>query len=338
MKFLLLATGGTIASVPSEQGYVPALSGEALLEACPLLMGFEHDVEVVNLFSKDSSNMTPPDWLTMAQSLREHASGVDAAILLHGTDTLAWTSAALSFLLNDIAFPVVLTGSMLPPDKADSDVSDNIHAAFQFALQLALYGRRGVSTAFADLLIHGPRTIKIDTRRKKAFSSADYPLLGEMRDRDTHKVAWLTPQTPKLSDKRPWGDSPVFETNMALVPIFPGMTAAQLDAVVDAAPKAVVLEAYGLGGVPYMHENLPDSIKRGVDAGVPFILRTQSPFGGTDPAVYEVGKKALSAGAFSAHDMTRETLMTKLMLLLPRFRGEELERYLGENLCDDVAI
>ncbi|MDR1873961.1 MAG: asparaginase [Synergistaceae bacterium] len=337
MKFLLLATGGTIASVPSGQGHVPALGGEKLLEACPLLMGFEHDVEVVDLFSKDSSNMNPLDWLAMARRLRELAPRFDAAVVLHGTDTMAWTAAALSFLLHDVAFPVVLTGSMLPPGEAGSDVADNIFAAFQFALQLALYERRGVATAFADLLIHGPRATKIDSHRKKAFASVDYPLLGEMQDRGTHKVAWLTPQTPKLSGGRPWQDAPVFETNVALIPIFPGMKAASLDAIVATAPKAVILEGYGLGGVPYMHENLLEPIRRGIDAGVPFILRTQSPFGGADPSVYEVGKKALSAGAFSAYDMTREALMTKLMLLLPLFGGEELERRLGENLCDETT-
>ncbi|MDR1730846.1 MAG: asparaginase [Synergistaceae bacterium] len=337
MKILLLTTGGTIASVASEGGYVPALKGEKLLAACPLLMGFDHDVEIEDIFSKDSSNMSPPDWLAMAQAVRKNASKADAVVLLHGTDTLAWTGAALSLLLRDVTIPVVITGSMLTPDEPGSDVSDNIYAAFQFALQLAMYRRRGVAVAFADLLIHGPRATKLDSRRKKAFASVDYPLLGEMRDKDTHKIAWLTPQTPKLSEKRPWGDSPTFETNIALVPIFPGMKAAWLDGIVEAGPKAIVLEGYGLGGVPYMYENLLDPIKRGVDAGLPLVLRSQSPFGGTNPTVYEVGRRALDLGVLSAGDMTRESLMVKLMLLLPLFSGEELERRLLENFCDEVT-
>ena len=337
MKILLLTTGGTIASVASEHGYVSALAGEKLLEACPLLMGFEHDVEIVDIFSKDSSNMNPLDWSIMARSIREHATGRDAVVLLHGTDTLAWAASALSLLLNDVALPVVVTGSMLPPGEPDSDVPDNIYAAFQFALQLAMYRRRGVSVAFADLLIHGAKATKIDSHRKKAFASVDYPLLGEMQDKGTHKIAWLTPQTPRLSEKRPWAGDPAFETNVALVPIFPGMKTAYLDAITAARPKAVVLEGYGLGGVPYMNENLLEPIRRGIDAGVPFVLRTQSPFGGTDPTIYEVGQKALALGVLSAYDMTREALMTKLMLLLPLFQGRELERYLGENFCDEIT-
>jgi L-asparaginase len=341
MNFLLLTTGGTIASAPSENGLVPVLTGEKLIEACPLLTGFEHDLEVADLFSKDSSNMDPLDWLEMADAVRRYASGCHAVVLLHGTDTLAWTASALSFLLRDVSVPVVITGSMLPPGEFGSDAADNIYAAFQFALQLAMYKRGGVSVAFAEMLLHGPRVTKLDSCRKKAFASVEYPLLGEMRDKGSHKIAWLTPHSPKFSEPRPWGSSPVFETNIALTPVFPGMKAEVIDAVAAAAPKAVVLEGYGLGGVPYMRENLLEPIERGIAAGIPFILRTQSPFGGTDPSVYEVGRRALDLGVLSARDMTREALMTKLMLLLPVCGGEESREELVDLLetafCDEVA-
>jgi L-asparaginase len=340
MKFLLLTTGGTVASVASKQGLIPALSGEKLLEACPLLMGFEHDLEIVDVFAKDSSNIHPQDWLTLEEHIRRGRDH-DAVVVLHGTDTLAWTSSALSYLLHDVTAHVVLTGSMLPSGEPGSDAPENIYAAFQFALQLALYKRRGVAVAFADALIHGPKVTKIDSRRKKAFASVDYPLLGEMKDKSDHKVAWLTPHNPKFSGQSFW-DVPMFETDIALVPIFPGMRASSLDAILapnlkTAGPKAVVLEAYGLGGVPYMHESLLEPIARGIASGVPFVLRTQSPFGGTDPSVYEVGLKALDVGVMSAGDMTREALMVKLMLLLPYFEGKELAARLNENLCDDVT-
>ena len=199
-----------------------------------------------------------------------------------------------------------------------------------------MYKRRGVSVAFAGLLLHGPRVTKIDSHRKNAFASVDYPFLGEMRDRGTHKIAWLTAQVPALSAERPWGPSPAVETNVALVPIFPGLSARFLDAVADTGPKAVVLEGYGLGGVPFMGENLLPAIERGIARGIPFVLRGQAPFGGTDPAVYEVGRRALDLGVLSARNMTREALMSKLMLLLPVSAPSDLERRLGANLCDDV--
>lgn len=334
MKISLLTTGGTIASVESDRGLQPGLAGEQLLRVCPGLMGFEHDV--VDLMSKDSSNMHPSDWLVMADCVRDSAARSDAIVMLHGTDTMAWTASALSYLLNDVPVPVVLTGSMLSADVPDSDVSENIYAAFHFALQLAMYKRRGVSVAFAGLLLHGPRITKIDSRRKNAFVGVDYPFLGEMRDRGTHKIAWLTAQVPALSAERPWGPSPAVETNVALVPIFPGLSARFLDAVADTGPKAVVLEGYGLGGVPFMGESLLPAIERGIARGIPFVLRGQAPFGGTDPAVYEVGRRALDLGVLSARNMTREALMSKLMLLLPVSAPSDLERRLGANLCDDV--
>ena len=336
MKISLLTTGGTIASVESDRGLQPGLAGEQLLRVCPGLMGFEHDVAVVDLMSKDSSNMHPSDWLVMADCVRDSAARSDAIVMLHGTDTMAWTASALSYLLNDVPVPVVLTGSMLSADAPDSDVSENIYAAFHFALQLAMYKRRGVSVAFAGLLLHGPRITKIDSRRKNAFVGVDYPFLGEMRDRGTHKIAWLTAQVPALSAERPWGPSPAVETNVALVPIFPGLSARFLDAVADTGPKAVVLEGYVLGGVPFMGENLLPAIERGIARGIPFVLRGQAPFGGTDPAVYEVGRRALDLGVLSARNMTREALMSKLMLLLPVSAPSDLERRLGANLCDDV--
>lgn len=336
MKISLLTTGGTIASVESDRGLQPGLAGEQLLRVCPGLMGFEHDVAVVDLMSKDSSNMHPSDWLVMADCVRDSAARSDAIVMLHGTDTMAWTASALSYLLNDVPVPVVLTGSMLSADAPDSDVSENIYAAFHFALQLAMYKRRGVSVAFAGLLLHGPRITKIDSRRKNTFVGVDYPFLGEMRDRGTHKIAWLTAQVPALSAERPWGPSPAVETNVALVPIFPGLSARFLDAVADTGPKAVVLEGYGLGGVPFMGENLLPAIERGIARGIPFVLRGQAPFGGTDPAVYEVGRRALDLGVLSARNMTREALMSKLMLLLPVSAPSDLERRLGANLCDDV--
>ena len=336
MKISLLTTGGTIASVESDRGLQPGLAGKQLLRVCPGLMGFEHDVAVVDLMSKDSSNMHPSDWLVMADCVRDSAARSDAIVMLHGTDTMAWTASALSYLLNDVPVPVVLTGSMLSADVPDSDVSENIYAAFHFALQLAMYKRRGVSVAFAGLLLHGPRITKIDSRRKNAFVGVDYPFLGEMRDRGTHKVAWLTAQVPALSAERPWGPSPAVETNVALVPIFPGLSARFLDAVADTGPRAVVLEGYGPGGVPFMGESLLPAIERGLARGIPFVLRGQAPFGGTDPAVYEVGRRALDLGVLSARNMTREALMSKLMLLLPVSAPSDLERRLGANLCDDV--
>ena len=339
MKFTLFTTGGTIASAPSEDGLRPKLSGRELVNLCPALEDFEHDIRVVDLMSKDSSNMQPDDWFAMVQHIRQSASDCDAVILLHGTDTMAWTASALSYLLPDVSIPVVLTGSMLAPEARDSDAADNLYTAVQMSMQLALYRRQGVAVVFDDVLIHGPRAAKADSRRRHAFVSVDYPLLGEMRDRGQYKIPWLSSKKPKLSPSRPWESSPLpaLERNVAILPIFPGMPVRLLDAVLDARPAALVLEGFGLGGIPFTGENLLPSIDRGIRAGIPTVVRTQALFGGTDLGVYEVGEKVLDLGAISARDMTREALVVKLMLLLPLAPGlHELEHLLGQNLCGDV--
>ena len=336
MKLILFSTGGTIASVPSENGLRPGRGGSDLLSLCPDLMGFDHEIDVVDLMSKDSTDMQPGDWLLMAESIRARAGEYDAAILLHGTDTLTWTAAALSYLLHDVGLPVVVTGSMLPAGTSGSDAADNIFSAIQFAMQLAMYRRRGVSVAFDGALIHGVRAAKVDTRRKHAFVSVDYPLLGEMKDKGTHRIAWLSPQKPKFSpEAAPWGTTPTLEQNIVLLPIFPGMGARWLDTVIEAGPRAVVLEGFGLGGVPA--GGSLSAIQRATNAGIPLIMRTQALFGGTDLGAYEVGRRAEDLGVLSARDMTREALTVKLMLLLPLCSDRtELERLLSAGVCDDV--
>ncbi|MDR1741185.1 MAG: asparaginase [Synergistaceae bacterium] len=331
MKFTLITTGGTIASTKTPHGLAPTLSGDALMR-CPLMADFDHEIEVVNAFSLDSTDMTPPRWLSLARRVRECAAS-NAVVVLHGTDTLAWTAAALSYLLHDFGAPVVITGSMLPADDPDGDAADNVYAAFHFALQLAMYQRRGVSVAFCEKLMHGPRVAKLYSHSRDAFAAVNYPLLGEMRHKEDHKIAWLTPYAPTLLEKRPWGDNPEFDANIAIVPIFPGMR--DIDAVVAARPSAVVLEGFGQGGIPSAY-NLIDSVKRGIGSGIPFIMRTQCAFDGVDLSAYDVGRRAMDLGILSAC-MTREALAVKLMLLLPVFRGgaSELAAQLSVNFCDE---
>ena len=180
MKFLLLTTGGTIASIASDKGYIPTQNIDNLLNICPLLRECSEDIDIVNLFAKDSSNINPLDWQVIAKSIRTHASKFDAVILLHGTDTMAWTSTALSYLLYDIQQPIVMTGAILPADQPNSDVADNIFSAFQFARQLVLHKRKGVAVAFAESLFHGARITKINSHEKNAFASIDYPLLDSV--------------------------------------------------------------------------------------------------------------------------------------------------------------
>ena len=333
MKFAMLSTGGTVASVDSDKGLRPdSLNVQRLVEICPALMGFEHDIDFINVMSKDSSDMQPCDWLAMAENIK--IVKADAVILLHGTDTLAYTASALAYLLNNVNVPVVITGSMLAPDAVGSDAGDNIYDAVQFAMQLAMYGRKGVYAAFGGVLIHGLRAYKADSKHLKAFISVDYPVLGEMKDKGGHKIAWLGSKVPAFTSKRPWPDDSNFNfanSKIVALPVFPGLSAAVIDKVCEAGAKAIILEGYGLGGAP---ENLLSAIKNCIANNINVIVRTQTLFGGVDLSIYEVGRRLLDAGAVSALNATRESLIAKLTLL---FASDTFSvNNLNLNICDDI--
>ncbi|MBR1417647.1 MAG: asparaginase [Synergistaceae bacterium] len=339
MKFAMLSTGGTIASVDSDKGLRPdSLNVQRLVEICPALMGFEHDIDFISVMSKDSSDMQPCDWLAMAENIKSVKS--DAVILLHGTDTLAYTASALAYLLNNLNVPVVITGAMLAPQavgvrretEVGSDAGDNIYDAVQFAMQLAMYGRKGVYVAFGGVLIHGLRAYKADSRHVKAFISVDYPVLGEMKDKGGHKIAWLGSKVPAFTPKRPWPDNFNFvNSKIITLPVFPGLSAAVIDKVCELEPRAIILEGYGLGGAP---ENLLSAIKNCVANNISVIVRTQTLFGGVDLSIYEVGRRLLDVGAVPALNATCDSLIAKLTLL---FASDTFSvNNLNLNICDDI--
>ena len=332
MKFAMLSTGGTVASVMTDRGLAPEdLNAERLVKICPALMGFEHDINFISVMNKDSSNITPQDWLVMADKIK---SAADAVILLHGTDTLAYTASALTYLLNDLNIPVIITGSMLAPEEFNLDAGDNIYEALQFAMQLAMYGRKGVYIAFGGSLIHGLRAYKADSRHLKAFISVDYPVLGEIKDKGGHKIAWLGSKVPAFTAKRPWPDDFKFKFNDAKIialPVFPGLSADIIDKVCEAGARAIILEGYGLGGAP---EYLLSAVKNCIANNISVIVRTQALFGGVDLSVYEVGRRLIDAGAIPALNATRESLIAKLTLLLASDTFSV--NNLNLNICDDI--
>ncbi len=331
----MLSTGGTIASVMTDRGLAPEdlnLNTERLVKICPALMGFEHDINFISVMNKDSSNITPQDWLVMADKIKSESANNDAVILLHGTDTLAYTASALAYLLNDLNIPVVITGSMLAPDEFNSDAGDNIYDALQFAMQLAMYKRKGVYAAFGGILINGVRAHKADSKHKHAFISIDYPVLGEMKDKGEYKTAWLGAKVPEFSINRPWANN--FNFNNAKIidlVIFPGMSGDILNKLAETRPDAIILEAYGLGGVC---EDLLNAVKNCAANNIKVIVRSQALFGGVDLSVYEVGRRLIDAGAIAALNATREALIAKLSLLLAS--GSFNINNLNLNICDDI--
>lgn len=312
MKFLVVATGGTIASVPTPDGLRPGISGKELLARCSEISSGD-SVDVVDLFAKDSTNMSPEDWFVIADCINNHASHFDATIILHGTDTMSWTAAALSFMTDSL---VVMTGSMLPPGVDESDADSNLNDSFAFARLLFEAGRKEVALAFCGKLYEGTCVSKNYSHAMDSFVSWSKPLLG-FKDGKRHVLSDFKPDKQdkckiKLEDY-------INERHVALIPVFPGTKADYLRALIDTNPKAVLIEGYGSAGVPFEREdeNLLPCIEEAVRKGIIIVIGTSCPSGGAEPEVYEVGVRALRAGAVSAGKLAREAVMIKLMFGMP---------------------
>ena len=335
MKILLISTGGTIASRQSAEGLVPMDQGEALAAQLPVIYQIA-DIDIANVFSKDSSNIGPADWVAIIKCIMENPL-YDGYVITHGTDTMAYTSAALSYVMRDQEKPIVLTGSMIPMSEPGTDAKRNLEDSFRFMEALVAKGQSGVSVTFAGRLIHGPRAKKMSGKRLEAFKSVYYDELGLSENNTVTilKVPFIDRET--LCRNGTTANDIRFSNEVMPVKLFPGFRADYFDRIVEMRPKAIVFECFGLGGLPYIGEDLLPGIKRAVDFGILPVITTQCPEGGVDLSAYDVGHKTLKTGAVSAFDMGFEAIITKLMWLIPQMPVSEAAKYLTHNFCDEVG-
>jgi L-asparaginase len=244
MKFLVIATGGTIACVLTPDGLKPGLSGEQLISRCTEISS-DDSVDVVDLFSKDSTNISPKDWFVIADCINAHAAHFDASIVLHGTDTMAWSAAALSLMTDSL---VVLTGSMLPSVVEGSDADNNLNGAFAFSRLLFDVGRKEVALAFCGKLYDGSCVSKSDSHAMDSFKSWSKPLLG-FKEGGKYALSDYVPKKQEKCGKKL--EEFLKERHVALVPIFPGMKADYFRALIETNPKAILLEGFGSAGVSF---------------------------------------------------------------------------------------
>ena len=308
-NILLIATGGTIASRPSSGGLTPQLLAQDILRCVPSLEGLCH-VDALQPMNIDSTNMSPDCWLRLAQCVREHYDAYDGFVITHGTDTMAYTASALSYLIQRSAKPIVLTGSQKSIYVQDTDARRNLYDAFLAAQDDALCG---VFVVFDGHVICGTRARKTRTKSMNAFSSIDYPDIALLQDgRILHYIHMEKPQTP-----------PVFydqlNPRVFVLRLIPGMNPAVLRLLLDAF-DALVIESFGVGGLPcYEQEDFLCAVAAWSAAGKPIVITTQVPHEGSDLMVYEVGARAASTpGVLEAHTMTVESVVTKLMWILPQ--------------------
>ena len=316
----MLATGGTIACEPSEDGLVPRLSGESMLKALQG-SGIPCEVDVQELMNLDSSNLQPEDWERMARAVAEAHDRYDGFVITHGTDTLAYTAAALHQMLRNLARPVIITGSQLPLKAEGSDGPRNLRDAFFVACE----GVPGVFVVFHGDVIDGSRAKKMHTESFAAYASVNAPL------------ARITPQGVQWKERRPLPEKPLelatdLERRVCVLKLIPGTSPAMLDMLVDAGYRGVIIEGFGAGGVPNDSRGsfLP-SIRRAVEKGVVIVCASQCIFDGVDLSRYPIGVLAARLGAVSGGDKTVETLTVRLMQALHCCGGMEEVRSFMEQ-------
>lgn len=314
-KILLIGTGGTIASDVTSDGLVPELTTEQLLAHIPAISNI-CEVDCVQLLNLDSTNMTPEHWLMMAHCLRQHYARYDGFVITHGTDTMAYTAAALSYLVQSSPKPIILTGAQKPIGFDSTDSKVNLIDAFRCASE----DLPGVSIVFNNKVILGTRARKTRSKSFQAFSSINYPHLGVLRDGVLLRYI-----------RQDCGAAPVFydalNTKVALLKLTPGVDRAQADFLLE-RNDALIIESFGVGGLPE-HGGFYDCVREWMDAGKLIVLTTQVPSEGSDLGVYHVGHRLKrDLGVLEAYDMTTEAVVAKLMWIL----GQTQDRAWAERL------
>lgn len=325
---LLIATGGTIASRPTENGLAPQLLADDILRCVPAL-GSLCRIDAVQPMNIDSTNMSPDCWLALADCLRAHYDQYDGFVIAHGTDTMAYTACALSYLVQQSGKPIVLTGAQKSIYMQDTDARRNLYDAFVAAQDDNL---AGVYIVFDGRVILGTRARKTRTKSMNAFSSIDYPDVALIRDgRILHYIRQPRPQTPPAFYGR-------LDASVFVLRLIPGMNPEVLRLLASRF-DALVIESFGVGGLPcYEQADFLSAAAAWSSAGKPIVITTQVPHEGSDLAVYQVGARAAAQpGILQAYTMTVEAVVTKLMWILPQTRDlTEIKRLFYTPIACDL--
>ena len=287
-----------------------------------------YDITVRDVMCLDSSNIRPEEWQTIARSIFEQRTGYDGIVVSHGTDTMAYTASAVTYMLPNIDVPVVFTGSQLPLADMLSDGPDNLRTAFAMAAS----GHPGVFLAFDRKVMLGCRAVKVRASGFSAFESVNARYAALVSNQGLvvdHEVL------PK-----PTGEAQLrldISRNVFLLKLTPGLNPAVFDMLAAMGYKGIVIEAFGLGGINVLHKGLR-GIHRAVEDGISVVVTTQCLYDSANLQVYQVGNKLLELGVIQGRDMTSEAAMTKLMWAIGQgMEPEQISALFAKNLAGEVT-
>lgn len=325
-KIAFLTTGGTIASIKTSKGLQPAVDQDEMIRLVPEISDIA-EIDGKLIMSIDSSNVQPEDWKFFAGEIAEALKDFDGVVMTHGTDTMAYSASALSYMLCYLTKPVVMTGAQISISQKNNDAKDNLIDSFR----VAVAGKPGLFVVFNHKVIVADRSSKVKTKSFDAFRSINAPYVAKIeegeviwdkntysRERKRLEKVWngIRAKHPEIFGK----EEPVIiydkvDPEVLLLKLYPGIEPEFLLYAKEKGYHSVLLEAFGTGGVPFRESrNLLPAIKELISSGVKVAVTTQVPFEESDLTIYEVGKKALEVGALSAKDLTREAALIRLML------------------------
>ena len=332
-NILIIYTGGTIGMCKSPNGYAPKPQFlQQYLDSIPAL----HDpsmpkwklIELSPLL--DSSNMTVLDWNRIGIVIKDHYDAFDGFVILHGTDTMAYTASALSFSLENLDKPVIITGSQIPLFEVRNDGLDNLLTSVLIAAE----GRiREVALCFSNKLIRGNRSTKISTTDLRAFSSPNYPLLAEIGSKINYND--MIPYAPP---KKAFHVRELKKIPIGIIKVFPGIQFELFEEIMSESLKGIVLETFGAGNIPGSPDAILPIVRKARQNGTVLVICSQCLKGSVSLGTYETSAALKEAGAVCAYDMTTEASVAKLYYLFScGYDAETVKQKMEEDIAGEIS-
>jgi len=332
-KVYIAYTGGTIGMKPSSKGFIPEAGYfTEQLKKLPELAYPDMPQIVVNEYENliDSSNITPEDWYRISEDIKSHYDEFDGFIVLHGTDTMAYTASALSFMLEDLSKPVIVTGSQIPWSQMRTDARENLITSLLLASR---YDIPEVSLYFHNRLYRGNRARKTDASGFHAFQSPNFPALVTVGSQiNVNQEVILKEPAKSLKINK------IMAPKVVVLSLFPGFSADMLEAVLNSGIQGLVLMTYGMGNAPCNDLKFLHLLAAANHAGIVIVNCTQCLKGSVDMSSYETGQELLKAGVICGYDMTPEATLTKLSYLLSSdCSSEEIKQKMQISLRGELS-